>query len=83
MQINKDTYRLYPQYDFIDHSNKQNIDGVHGCLNVSAHLIKQSLNVDISLICSSNKGDDYEYFLVQEKYFVMRDGSKFKVLKIK
>lgn len=40
MQINKDTYRLYPQYDFIDHGNEQNIDGVRNCLKISAHLIR-------------------------------------------
>lgn len=83
MQVNKNIYQLYPQYNFINLNDKQKIDGIHNCLNVNIRLIKPQLNVDISLIRSSNKGDDYEYFLVQEKYLVMRDGSKFKVLKIK
>ena len=83
MQVNKNTYQLYPQYDFVNLNDKQNIDGIRNCLNVNVRLIKQQLNVDISLIYSLNKGDNYEYFLVQEKYLVMRDGSKFKVLKMK
>ena len=53
---------LYPQYDL--NTSGQSNGNVHRSIKVSVHYIDCPLKVNADLICSLNKGDDYEFFLV-------------------